>query len=364
MLTFDVVSLGRSLGAVAVAVVALACGSARGPDDAGVAADVEAPLDAAPLDAVVRTERWAPEEDAERLAQAECAWARRCAPSLSPRWGWDDEACVLAARAVRSEVLVRRAQLVSDGRARFLRAPFEACLATYAAPGCAPVVCAPYFEGLAALGEACGHSDACAGADTYCTGEATSSCGLCARRASGFAACALDVECLSDRCEQRCLPPVGEGDQCEKGCRFGLCCPGSCVGFGLGSGVCRRAAGLGEPCDPAEAAAPRCATELGLACVARRCAPVAVVLLGEACDEARWCADGASCLGGVCQPWPRVGEPCDGTCVGDAVCAHGRCRVPPAEGEPCVLDRDCAPSLVCRGSAARVCRAPHTSSCE
>ena len=346
-----------------IAAVLVGCGGSRAPVDAG-ATDAGEVVDAAPRDASARAERWAPEEDAERLAQAECAWARRCAPSLSPRWGWDDEACVLAARAARSEVLVRRAQLVADGRARFLREPFEACLAAYTSRECAPVVCAPYFEGLVALGEPCGHSDACAAAETYCTGEATSSCGLCARRASGFATCALDVECLSGRCEQRCLPPVGEGDQCEKGCRFGLCCPGSCVGFGLGSGLCRRAAGLGELCDLAEAAAPRCATELGLACVAARCTPVLVVALGEACDDTRWCADGASCLDGACQPWPRVGEPCAGTCVGDAVCAHGRCRVPPAEGEPCVLDRDCAPSLVCRGSAARVCRAPHMSSCE
>lgn len=309
--------------------------------------------------------RWRPEEDAERLARSECAWHRRCAPSLFARQGWDDEGCVFARRDARSETLVRRAQLVADGRATFDRDRFERCVAAYRAGGCAPITCEDFFPGLASLGAACSDSDECGDDGAFCTGEAGAMCGACVLAKPGFEPCALDVECASGRCAQRCLPPVGEGDLCDKECTFGLCCPGSCVGFGMGSGVCHRKAGLGEDCDRGEASAPRCDEHLGLTCVDGRCGSVDLAQLGERCDSSCWCADGHSCLGNVCQPWPRSGEPCDGRCRGDDVCLRGHCQQAPREGEPCVLDENCAPDLVCRGAlGARTCRVRSWLACE
>ncbi len=345
--------------------VLLACGGAPGGGSdagAGAALDAARVVDAGPTS---EHPRWRPEDDAERLAEVACGWHRLCAPSLFERWGWDDEGCVLAVRTLLSEPLVRRAQLVDDGRARFDRAAFERCLAAHRAEGCARVSCDDFFPGLAPLEGACTDSDECADPDAYCTGEARAQCGACVRKKGGLVACALDVECASGRCEQRCLPPVGEGDLCDKGCTFGLCCTGSCVGFGMGSGTCRRRAALTEVCDPTESSAARCDESLGLDCVDGRCAAVDIAAVGEPCDSSCWCADGASCLGGVCQPWPRSGEPCDGRCRGDDVCLRGHCQQAPREGEPCVLDVHCAPDLVCRGGeVGRTCRPRAYLACE
>lgn len=347
----------RFLTSAVCGAVLLACGD--GGDAAGPDGGPAVGLDGSHADAEPTSEspRWRPEDDAERLADAACTWYRLCAPSLFDRWGWDDEGCALAVRTILTEPLVRHAQLVDDGRARFDRGAFERCLAAHRAEGCARVSCEAFFVGLAPLDAPCTDSDECAGPSAYCTGESRAQCGVCARKKAGFVACALDAECASGRCDQRCLPPVGEGDLCDKVCTFGLCCPGSCVGFGMGSGTCRRRAGFTEVCDPTESSAARCDESLGLTCVDGRCAAVALAEVGEACDTSCWCADGASCLGGTCQPWPRSGEPCDGRCRGDDVCLRGHCQQAPREGEPCVLDLHCAPDLVCRGpDGDRTCR--------
>lgn len=353
---------GWSDGQVLLAAFALlACADeVPGRADASPSADAASPPDASPP---VDLPRWRPEEDAERLASLTCARYRRCAPSLFPRSGWDDEACVLAVRDLESEALVRRAQLVVDGRATFDRPALERCVAALAGPGCAPVDCPRFFVGVVDDGGACTDSDECATANAYCTGEAAIQCGVCARKRGGLQACAIDVECASGRCAQRCLPPVEDGDLCDKVCTFGLCCPGSCVGFGMGSGVCRRRATLGEPCDQSEREQPGCDTSVGLVCSGGRCAAVETVAVGERCDDARWCADETSCVEGVCRDWPRAGEPCAGRCRGDDLCLHGECRPPPAAGDPCVLDDQCAPHLVCRGAGTRTCGVRVWSAC-
>jgi len=310
-----------------------------------------------------RPARFEPEDDPARLAAVECAWMARCAPTLYSRHGWGDrEACLIAQR---SRLFDKEQALVREGRVRFDRDGFEACIDAHLAEGCSAPECGPFFAGVVTRGGACGDGLECLDEGDFCTGEGVAQCGACAPKLGLFAVCALDDECKSGRCHQRCLPEVSFGSACDKTCvPGGACCDGSCVGQGMGRGICEKAAGRDERCDPTASEAPDCDHALGLTCGDGRCFAIPTGHIGEACDASHWCAGETSCIDGVCSDYPGPGGACDGRCRQETICRNGLCELPPAEGEPCILANDCAPSLICAGPhGEKTCRAWQLSEC-
>lgn len=141
--------------------------------------------------------------------------------------------------------------------------------------------------------------------------------------------CALNVECISRRCD---VPACGQA-----------CCTGTCVGD--------RALGTGEAGDPCSMD-DSCHT--GLYCKAGSC--VALLSEGAPCTSSASCADDLICEG-VCVAQSKLGDPCDGDTCGQigTFCSPTRriCVKLALRDEPCGPDAKCSPYYRCDPATSR-----------
>lgn len=142
------------------------------------------------------------------------------------------------------------------------------------------------------------------------------------------AACALDAECISLRCEI-------DRSACDV-----ACCTGTCAGD-----VAPARAKLGESCQ-----ATRCEDALfcdeGTAmCVALKRQGGFCAVDAE-CDFGLYCSAAGECTAGL----PALGEPCTGACRDDGTTCSPASRVCVAvalAGQACSMSADCSPIYYC-----------------
>src|SRR5262249_5249339 len=103
-------------------------------------------------------------------------------------------------------------------------------------------------------------------------------------------ACALDAECIS----QRCTVPA-----CDNACCIGRCTGDQPPGSALVGDACS----LDDNC------------RVGLSCQTGKCAPER--LAGEPCESQSACAGGLRCFAGACTALPKRGEPCPQQACGE-----------------------------------------------
>ena len=257
---------------------------------------------------------------------APCAFDALCAPGLFCRPGADGTCPgTCAARAADGAACDAATALCAEG---------SACLSTFQtgldAAQCGKTRLAPGAPCLA-------HAQ-CFPAG-FCDPQ-THACA--AHRASG-AACASSSECATGYCsaEKVCGPLPTGGETCEYTCAEGFVCTAA-------AGVCVAApTAAGVPC-VAGALFP-CGTHHDLQCDPATNTCVGPLPLGAACgaDGQLTLCDGGYCTGdfpaaGVCAPFARVGEACEGfnacgpfmRCGSDGVCglSGDPCRGPRVEG--------------------------------
>jgi hypothetical protein len=140
--------------------------------------------------------------------------------------------------------------------------------------------------------------------------------------------CALDSECISQRCTV--AAPCSSA-----------CCAGTCNG----GTPPRRGIAIGDACDTGSCVAGAYCNSLGTCSLLKA--------NGEACNADYECGYGLACsvTTGICGVLPTVGEPCpDDRCrdFGTHCGVSGTCVHDGLPGDPCAVTTDCA-SLAFRG---------------
>lgn len=147
----------------------------------------------------------------------------------------------------------------------------------------------------------------------------------------GGAACAEDVECISQTCS---VPAT-----CNEPCCVGTCTGDAAPGFAKLGEAC---GGAGQ-CDPATAFCDQ---------VALTCAPLKAS--GDLCQTRTECGYGLDCgLDGTCAPLPKLGESCSGPCRdAGTTCsaASNMCVAVGLDGATCSVSADCSPLYECTTS--------------
>jgi hypothetical protein len=227
---------------------------------------------------------------------------------------------------------------------------FQKCSQDLETVGCAdilshkpPASCQPQ-GGTVGNGMACGDDWQCASGRCNIPDNAT--CGVCASRAAGGAACPNTTD---DDCEfglvcnnMVCVVPGVAGASCDANhpCAAPLVCNGATIAGGLGT--CAAGGALGAPCSNDQS----CSLIEGLWCTRemnRACAKVGAAETGMPCgllsvSEYSLCkgggAEGGCTVGtgmvmGTCPRLAMPGEPCSATtpCKAGGKCLNGLCTV-------------------------------------
>ncbi len=222
---------------------------------------------------------------------------------------------------------------LQNDKVAFDRASYDACLAAAGDNDCETISaangpCATVFEGKVDGGGVCAESVECA-AGLSCFQD-RDACGTCTTIAIEGTSCA-DHNCA-------------DGDFCDdtQVCRAKPA-PAS---FSEGD-ACSLATGCGGVLS-------------GLACKDGLCAPISIVLEGEACgtdpSSTLYCKDSSSthfCDGGVCAARPGLGEPCNGAGACDATvaaCVDGACVDAGDDGDACENGFGCKLGNTCKSN--------------
>jgi hypothetical protein len=243
---------------------------------------------------------------------------------------------------------------VDDGVILYDEDAAEACLATLATdsdcrfPGGPATLspCAEVFTGTLEVGEACVSDFECAGLTSFCL--------------PADEACDPSIECCAGTCEISFTPvalggectPQGIGSDCDFGlvCAEGFCATPTpedatctdlfeCEAFTYcdvtgEAPTCIRPAGTGEDCSNEEL--------------------IPCALLTDECDEVSL----------TCVALPGPGETCLEECLGFATCIEGLCEQNPGLGEACGigdLDPQCLVDLICDGGTCADLSTPGTA---
>jgi hypothetical protein len=156
--------------------------------------------------------------------------------------------------------------------------------------------------------------------------------------------------------DSTCHAPAGEAGACrsDRECRDGL----ACVEVTDQPGSCHPLPHAGERC-PFQ----RCASE-NLRCDAATNTCIAVGLPGAACMTALDCSIYTECdaTSHLCREFPRLGMPCDGTCIDDSFCMldggsglTGTCVALLPNNAVCFGDQSCVSGNCPDGPVFRSC---------
>jgi hypothetical protein len=271
--------------------------------------------------------------------KAACETAQRCAPLLVTLDYGDVATCLQRLDLVCSTPPLKGSQLDPQY--------IEGCAAAYTAISCddyfagkAPAACIPP-AGTLSVGASCGDGSQCA--TSFCAKTPGAGCGSCAAPPKSGDSCANLSSCgtgLSCTKGGVCLPLGVAGSTCDAAtpCAFNLSCV---ITQGAASGVCTRAAELGQKCDGMAHAAPDCNTANGVFCnpITHVCQAFATAAAGATCGFGAGgvtvCAAGGSCAYGDGSTM--------GTCVGPA--ADGaQCTTAPS-GPGCLVPAACTNGL-------------------
>lgn len=312
------------------------------------------------------------EEFAERSPALTCAQLRECyGDDLIELFSADCETDFgtryLEMQLPRLQGAVEAGTLVYDGTVA------HACLRAIDAAGCGIVdhpalpACDEMFTGTVASGGACSIDPECEG-DTFCQIAAGSCGGSCQAVGSGGSSCTIPEGCQDGlECYAGvCRTPAGVGAPCQGAeaieCAGGLICAGALEGAEPTPGECQTIAtalsgGLGDGCDLR--GGPYCQPGLSCALVALAGTTPTFECVGGsspggACHLAfpDACPSGEGCdatpltggaLEGTCQTLPSAGEPClqGGRCAANHGCFGDVCRAVQHVGGACTLDGQC-----------------------
>lgn len=158
-------------------------------------------------------------------------------------------------------------------------------------------------------------------------------------------ACEVQLFDLDGPCRSIWAGQTDEGGACAPGVESFVCAPGTVCRLGLDfCGTCVPAANVGEVCGDGVSCAE------GASCVEGVCVRRGEV--GDACDAANPCRTGTACVDGACEGWQVVGlgERCDRDrrCAYKSTCTEGRCVEDVLLGEACGEGVGCT-SGVCEG---------------
>jgi hypothetical protein len=250
------------------------------------------------------------------------------------------------------------------GRTRFHGAYADACLTIVASLPCRvvaadsaggelDVLCSEALEGQVTLENPCTADRECM-LDSHCDRSALRCPGTCRRLRDANESCdtlngvrcAVGLSCVSGTCGLPLTDDAGCSESAE--CESGLFCdpflsPPRCAPW-RDTGPCREG---DNDCAPRFA----CTADAGCAAAKQD---------GEGCTVgARECNLLLSCVGGACQTWGRLGEPCGALAPGEEAqclegdCISGTCTQLDA-GAACTTNASCGRGAECLGTP-RVC---------
>lgn len=159
----------------------------------------------------------------------------------------------------------------------------------------------------------------------------------CGSDFTGSDVCQVCTPVHGDKAVGAACTDIGEYDDCDKNLQcLNKVCVDPCATLKAGE-VCAKEGefdvgrcGAGFYCDAL--GTKTCTAELGP---------------GAACPNFFGCRAGLQCTPELtCQPLPKQGEPCTGTCDEDLACQDGTCQPLPAVGEPC-FNGVCGPGAEC-----------------
>ena len=188
------------------------------------------------------------------------------------------------------------------------------------------------IPGLRANGKVCRSHAQCQ--STYCK-KSGAECGTCAPTVAAGGACGGDSACsgaMACHLDGKCgTTKVGEaGAVCDNDKTI---CP---TGYGCVGGICKKAGGPGDGCDPKFDSYDCDSGQLSVFCHddSKTCAKINYVDPGGSCTgSADLCSNGY-CAAGTCVGWIKDGEACDEAtgkiCQMPADCLNKLCTLPSA----------------------------------
>jgi hypothetical protein len=230
------------------------------------------------------------------------------------------------------------------------------------------VACSQMLRGHVADGDSCSIDAECASGTCVLpmecpdTGCCVGQCRATQDPAAAGGACNKPRDCkagLVCGANLTCHAPAGDGEACRSDpeCKDGLACLGGTTDM---PGTCHPLPQAGERC-PFQ----RCASE-NLRCDAATNTCIAVGLPGAPCMSSIECSIYLECdaTSHMCREFPRLGMPCDGTCIDDSFCMFdssgltGTCSALLPDSSPCGGDQDCVSGYCPDGPIFRSCVAP------
>jgi hypothetical protein len=209
----------------------------------------------------------------------------------------------------------------------------------------------------------CGSTESCPADPSICSNEnlwcdtAAGTCKVgagegepCGQQASGNVACASSFFCDQVFIDQPgvCRKAGGVGAPCNQlGCTAGLHCAGYVpTGTGATLGKCVEQSAAGGPCTSNDD------SQNNQYCGSGTCGGGGA--FGAACREDTDCASGLTCNSSKCAHAAYPGDACDGTttvCV-LSICRNGTCADHAKVGETCATNDDCATGTCFQGKCA------------
>jgi hypothetical protein len=227
-----------------------------------------------------------------------------------------------------------------------------------------PAACSAMLSGHVADGDSCSIDTECASGTcvrpTECpdTGCCVGQCRATQQPAAAGDACNKARDCRAGLVcgeDLTCHAPVGEGQSCrsDRECIDGL----ACVGVTDMPGICHTLPQAGERC-PFQ----QCASE-NQRCDAMTNTCITVGLPGAPCTTSFDCSIYTECdaTSHLCREFPRLGMPCDGTCIDDSFCMLdssgpiGTCVALLPDNSPCAGDNSCVSGYCPDGPIFRSC---------
>ena len=212
-----------------------------------------------------------------------------------------------------------------------------ACAATIGTMGCSEldaggIDACTSIPGLRANGKVCRSGSQCQ--STYCKmtgGE----CGTCAPTVAGGGDCDSDKACggvMSCHLDGTCGPTkvADAGAVCDADKTV---CP---TGYGCVGGICKKAGGPGDACDPQFKSDDCNSGQLSVFCHddSKTCAKINYVDPGASCAGSTDLCRNGYCAAGTCIGWVKDGEACDENagkiCKMPAECLNKICTLPSA----------------------------------
>lgn len=301
----------------------------------------------------------------KEIQQARCEHLARC--KLVP----DEASCLATTRPAPPNPSVSSA--VAANKITYDGELARQCVDAMASQSCdvtahdehvAPDACSKMLVGHVADGETCSLDAECASGTCVLPAECpdmgccVGQCRATQAPAAAGGACNMARDCMTGLVcgeDLTCHAPAASGQSCrsDRECSDGL----ACVGVTDMPGMCLALPQAGERC-PYQ----RCASE-NLRCDAATNTCIAVGLPGASCPIGGECSLYLECdaASHTCREFPRLGMPCDGTCIDSSFCMldgsgeTGTCVALLATGSPCDGDQQCVSGYCPDGPVFRSC---------